>query len=369
MSYPHRAPDVAALAHRLRGLATGKWSGADLRRMAADQGWEWVDDDGGPVLRTGADLGEARLRPVDECLEIHVTTEEYVGLHVPLEEVGGATREHVEAFRRAADILRAEFDQPHILGADDDSVPFHDDHPGWGAPFMRWRMRRNSLELRAGARGPVLSLLPSGPAEGWFWYYRKEGVGDVGGFVGTLMSRRSGDQGGSMSFAGITRYSDWKEYCTLLARSLNTMPAELHALGLSRSFGFHGTIPGRGGPWVFQFELGEHAQLGLDQAVVDLFGPARSAPTPQELGWTEATEEHHRSEDVAFHSPRYPYDEVNGTRLAMLVLETAEALGIPSPGDLSLTDWGDHVKVASVTGGWTAEYFLHDYGLRVVGNP
>lgn len=361
---PSGTKDVVGLARQLRrDVKPGKWTDADLRAAAADQGWEWTDGERGPRLRTPT--GEGRLRPVDEFLEVHVTTEEYVGLHFLLEEVRGGVREHVEAFKRVAWILRAGLGDPHVLGADDTYASFHDDTPGWGAPFMRWRSREDSLELRAGTDGPVLSLLPNGPAEGWFWYHREHGAGTVGGFIGTSPSRANV----GMSFAGITRHSDWKEYGRMLARSLNTMPAELAALGLSRSFGFHGDIPGDSGPWVFQFELGEHVQLGLDDAVAGLFGPERSAPSAEELGWTKATEEHHRSQDIAYHSPRYSYDEVNGTRLAMMVLEAAETLGIASPSGLSLTDWADHVKSPADEDGATVEYHVVDYGLAVKTNP
>ncbi|OOC56214.1 MULTISPECIES: hypothetical protein [Nocardiopsis] len=354
--------DVVELARRLRRLSPGKWTEADLRAMAADQGWEWVDGERGPCLRAEEDFGEARLRPVDEFMEIHVTTEEYVGLHFLVKEVRGGVGEHVEAFGEIAESLREEFVEPHVLGADDTSASFHDDIPRWGAPFMRWRGRGNSLELRAGTEGPVLSLLPGDPAEGWFWYNREHGAETVGGFIGTRPVR---DNAG-MSFAGITRHTDWKEYGRLLADSLRTLPAELTALGLSRSFGFHGRVPGTSGPWVFQFELGEHVELGLDDAVADLFGP--ESPTPEELGWTRATEERHLRQDIAYHSPRYPYDEVNGVRLAMMVIETAEALGIPSPSDLSLTDWADHVGFPSEEGS-NDNYHVIDYGLAVTANP
>ncbi|MCK9871778.1 hypothetical protein AB0M72_18660 [Nocardiopsis dassonvillei] len=354
--------DVVELASRLRRLSPGKWTEADLRAMATREGWEWVGGERGPRLRTGEGFGEARLRPVDEFMEIHTTTEEYAGLHFLVKEVRGGVREHVEAFRETAESLRDEFVQPHVIGADDTSASFHDDAPAWGAPFMRWRTRGNSLELRASTEGPVLSLLPNDPAEGWFWYNREHGAGTVGGFIGTRPVRHNA----GMSFAGITRHTDWKGYGRLLADSLRTLPAELTALGLSRSFGFHGMVPGMGGPWVFQFELGEYVELGLDDAVADLFGP--ESPTPEELGWTRATEERHRRQDIAYHSPRYPYDEANGVRLAMMVIETAEALGIPSPSDLSLTDWADHVKFSSEDGP-SDDYRVIDYGLAVTANP
>ncbi|MFJ6020881.1 hypothetical protein ACIQFP_16150 [Nocardiopsis alba] len=359
------ADRVAELAVLLRGFRPGKWTEADLSQGAVAQGWEWSAGELGPILHTGRPFGEGQLLPVDGHMDIHVTTEEYTGLHFPLGRVEGGVREQVEAFRKTGRALRERLGEPNVIGSDDPDDPLHGSAPGWGAPFLRWRDRANSLELRVSGEGdPVLSLLPTSPAEGRYRYEREHGAGLVGGFLGVSLT---GDIAG-MSIAGITRGDDWKGYARRLVDVLRTMPAELTALGFERSFGLHGDIPGEGGPWVFQLALGQDVELGLDEAAADIMKRSPEMPDPEELGWTEATEARHLQEEIAYLAPSYRYDEVNAVRLAMLVLETAEALGIASPEGLSLTDNGGRIPNPGGDGPHT-DYRISDYGLAVTENP
>ncbi|WP_017604077.1 hypothetical protein [Nocardiopsis alkaliphila] len=357
------AERIATLGTLLWKLDPGKWTEADLSRMAVDQGWRWESEEWGPVLRTRSH-GDAWLRPISDHMGIHVVHEEYVGLHFPLGRVEGQTRERVEAFRDAGRALRQALGEPNVIGADDTRVPFHGEAPLWGAPFLRWRRSEHSLELRAGLQGPVLCLMPTSPAEGWYWYHREHGGDTTAGFLGVSLT---GDVGG-MSLAGITGSDDWKSYTRRLVEAFRTMPAELTALDLRRSFGFHGRFPGEeSGPWVFHLEIGEHVELNLDEAAGDALTKRPDTPSPEELGWVEATEERHLRFGISHCGPRYRFDEVNPVRLAMLVLETAEALGIHSPDDLSLTDGGDTIPRPG--GDWRTAYTVSDYGLGVTGNP
>ncbi|MBR8741117.1 hypothetical protein [Nocardiopsis sp. MG754419] len=354
---------IGALGSLLEHLDPGKWTEADLSRMAIDQGWKWEAGEWGPILRTGS-FGDAWLRPADELMDRHVTREEYVGAHFPLGRVEGGTRAQVEAFRDAGRALRARLGEPNVVGSEDANISFHDRTPLWGAPFLRWRRHDHSVELRAGGDGPVLCLLPTSPVEGWFWYHREHGGDRTGGFLGVSLT---GDIGG-MSIAGVTHGEDWTDYARRLVEVFRHMPAELTALDLGRAFGFHGHIPGHGAPWVFHLELGEYAELGLDEAAVHALAQNPEAPAPEELGWIEATEERHRSADILYQAPRYRYDEVNAVRMAMLVLETVEALRIDSPRDLSLTDDGDRIPFPG-GGGRRSDYQVSDYGLGLTGNP
>ena len=357
------AERIGALGALLWTLDPGKWTEADLSRMSIEQGWRWEAGEWGPILRTRS-YGDGWLRPVDDLTEIHVTREEYVGLHFPLGRVEGEDREQVEAFRDAGRALREALGEPNVIGSDDPGIPFHDEGPFWGAPFLRWRRSEHSLELRAGTEGPVVCLIPTSPAEGWYWYHREHGGDGTAGFLGVSLT---GDVGG-MSLAGITRSNDWKSYARRLVDVFRTMPAELTALGLRRSFGFHGRFPGEeGGPWVFHLELGEYVELNLDEVAATALTKRPDTPSPEELGWSEATEERHLEFDISHRGPRYRFDEVNPVRMAMLVLETAEALGIHSPEDLSLTDSGDTIPLPG--GDWRAAYRINDYGLGVTGNP
>ncbi|HJE60789.1 MAG TPA: hypothetical protein K8V84_20125 [Nocardiopsis listeri] len=356
------AERIGALGTLLRNTDPGKWTEADLSRMAVEQGWRWEAGEWGPILRTRS-YGDAWLRPVDDSVEIHVTREEYVGLHFPLGRIDGGVREQVEAFHDAGRALRRALGEPNVIGSDDER-PFHGESPHWGTPFLRWRRSEHSLDLRAGHEGPILCLVPTSPAEGWYWYEREHGGDMTAGFLGVSMT---GDVGG-MSIAGITRFDDWRSYARRLVDVFRTMPAELAALGHERSFGFHGRFPGEeSGPWVFHFELGGYVRLGLDEVAANALRNSSEAPDPEEFGWVEATEERHLKMDVTHVSPSYRFDEVNAVRLAMLVLETAEALGIPTPEDLSLTDGGDTIPMPG--GGWREAYQISDYGLGVTGNP
>ncbi len=142
------ADRVAELAVLLRGFRPGKWTEADLSQGAVAQGWEWSAGELGPILHAGRPFGEGQLLPVDDHMDIHVTTEEYTGLHFPLGRVEGGVREQVEAFRETGRALRERLGEPNVIGSDDPDDPLHGSAPGWGAPFLRWRGRANSLELR-----------------------------------------------------------------------------------------------------------------------------------------------------------------------------------------------------------------------------
>ncbi|MDT0329778.1 hypothetical protein [Nocardiopsis lambiniae] len=352
------------VAERLLSLRPVSWSEEEVRTGTAGLGWEWVATERGVSLSTGHPAGDARLTRVESHNVDHTDGEEVLGLHQPLETVEGGTREHVEAFRRAFGELREGYGHPGVMGAYDTLASHFSGSPSWGAPFARWRDGELSLELRAALTGPVLTLLPSGPLESWYRRSYENCDGRMSGFLAIALEPLPfGDLSG-MTMPGVNRHEDWKEYARLLSASLGTMAAEMTALGLERSFGLHGRLPGAGGPWVFGFDIGETMRLALYAAAgegeVDL-----EDLEPEERGWIRATAPEDLEYEIAFHTEPTPYDEVNGTRLAMMVMEMAEDLGIPFPSDLSLTDWADRVQ----GGDGRPEYHLYHHGLGVIGNP
>ncbi|WP_306369427.1 hypothetical protein [Nocardiopsis sp. CC223A] len=348
------------LAERLLNLGVKTWAEDEVRERTADLGWEWDDSGRTPVLRTGHPAGDAYATPVDEFTEDFTSTEEVLGVHQPLAEVGGGTREHVAAFQREYRSLCDSLGFPGLMGAYG-RASFFWDSPRWGGPFARWRDKDRSLELRATGSGPVLTLLPSEPLEGWYVFNHENGAGTMSGFLAVASSRTAfGDLGG-LHLPGVHGHSSWKDYGRLLSSSLGTMAAEMTALGLERSFGFHGRIPGTTGPWVFGFDIGETMRMSL-YGVAD-----REDLAPEERGWIRTNAPEDLEYGIAFHTEPVPYDEVNGTRLALMVTEMAEDLGIPSPADLSLTDWADTIRGNEAHN--RPGYHLYHHGLAVTENP
>ncbi|GAB3206561.1 hypothetical protein ACQEU5_09605 [Marinactinospora thermotolerans] len=359
--------DVRELARRLREARPGDWREGDLRRVAATLGWEW-DEGTPPRLRTGLPAGDAWLRPVGRYESDYTDTEEFVGLHVPLARIEGGPQEKAHAFARAAGLVHQALGRPaSIIGSYGNLGPFFDSPPGWGAPFRRWRDQRTgtTLEVHAGAGGPELLLFPNDPVEGWMW---RQGHGAPYALSGFFATSNAGENAG-LGIPGKWRAGDWAEFARTLADFLRNLPAETLALGIGLSLGVHGRIPGTHGPWVFHIAC----EGTLELAVYPLEGEGinlASLGLP-DLGWISAAERPARLdhlERVAYHSDGFAPGEADGTRLAWMLVETAKALGIPSPGDLSLIDSAETITVLDGEGGrhrYQADY----YGLTLSENP
>ncbi|MFK4266903.1 hypothetical protein [Streptomyces milbemycinicus] len=339
---------LAEVARRLRDADTGGWRQPALRALVSSLGWEWREAAG--------DAGEAWLRPTGRYESDFVHDgEEFVGLHVPVELVAGGATAKAESFRRAAETLTEAFGRASIMGAYGDLGPFYESTPVWGSPFLRWRGKPDTLELRAGERGPELLLQPTDPAENWFW---RQGHGEahaIGGFFG---SRRVSANGG-LGFPGYWQTDDWDVYTSALSDFLGSLPAETSALGIGLDLGIHALVPGTYGPVVFHIVCGDQLEIVYSTEELDGAGPGTD---PASLGWIpEATAPARLSHwiDWTHHSGVFGPDDTDGPRLARLLVDTLRGLGVSSPKDLSLSDHAQTVD----------DYQVDFYGLTLRENP
>ncbi|WFB11130.1 hypothetical protein LRS74_31895 [Streptomyces sp. LX-29] len=350
---------VVDLARRLKRADTDGWSGAALRAVVEDLGWGWRNSAAGPRLSTGPESEAeprwtARLRPTGRFEEDYAHDgEEYVGLYVPVALPEGGAAEKAAAFRTVAETLTKEFGPASIMGAYGDPGPFYDSAPLWGSPFLRWRERENTLELYAGEHGPELLLQPTDPVENWFW---RQGHGEhyaVGGFFG---SRRDPANAG-LGFPGRWRTDDWDVFSNALGDFLHTLPAETHALGIELDLGFHALVPGTYGPILFHLVCNERLEIVYDPERLHEDGT-----DPTSFGWISRSSRPAALDhwlDCPYHSGDFGIGEVDGRRLARMMVDTLRALGVASPKDLSLSDHAQRV----------GDYHVDYYGLTLRENP
>ncbi|MFK4186709.1 hypothetical protein ACI2L4_22230 [Streptomyces sparsogenes] len=336
-------------ARGLREADTGGWRESALRALVSSFGWRW--------RQAAGDAGEAWLRPTGryESPFAH-DGEEFVGLHVPVELVEGGAAAKAESFRRAAEALTEAFGRASVMGAYGGLGPFYESTPRWGSPFLRWRGKPDTLELRAGERGPELLLQPTDPVENWFW---RQGHGEdfaLGGFFGSLPVPANGGLG----FPGYWRTDDWDVYTTALSDFLGSLPAATSALGIELDLGIHAKVPGTYGPVVFHISSGE--RLEIAHSTQEPAG-AGSGTDPASLGWIpEATTPAELSHwiDWTHHSGAFGPDDIDGRELARLLVDTLRGLGVASPKeDLSLSDHAQTVD------GYRVDF----YGLTLRENP
>ncbi|MEV0362378.1 hypothetical protein [Nocardia fusca] len=349
---------LVELARGLKAADTGGWREPALRTVIEGLGWQWQDTDAGPLLLRGPESeargGAPRLRPTGRFEKDYAHGgEEYVGLYVPVARPESSAAGKAQAFRATAETLTEEFGHAPILGAYGDPGPFYDSAPTWGSPFLRWRERENTLELRAGEHGPELLLQPTGPVENWFWRQGHGELNALGGFFGT---RRDPANTG-LSFPGGWRTDDWDVFTRTLGASLHTLPAETHALNINLDLGFHALVPGTRGPIVFHLVCGERLEIVYDTEEL-----GESSTDPSSFGWIPhatrpAALDHWL--DSPYHSGDFGIGEVDGRALAKMMVDTLRDLGVSSPKDLSLTDHAQRV------GDYDVEY----YGLTLQENP
>ncbi|MFC9993849.1 hypothetical protein [Nocardia sp. NPDC127526] len=346
---------VVDLARQLRGAETGGWSEAALRVIADGLGWRWQDDVSGPRLVAVAEPNAApqwaaRLRPVGRFEKDFVHGgEEFVGLYVPvaLPEDGAVGK--AAAFRTVAEALTREFGRASIMGAYGDPGPFYDSAPLWGSPFLRWRQRENTLELHAGERGPELLLQPTDPVENWFW---RQGHGEP---YAVGANRDPANAG--LGFPGRWHTDDWDIFARALGDFLGALPAETHALGIELDLGFHARVPGTYGPVVFHLACGERLEIVYDTEEL-----GEDIADPGSCGWIPHTTRPAALDhwiEAPYHSGDFGIGEVDGSRLARMMVDTLRGLGVASPRDLSLSDHAQRV----------GDYHVDYYGLTLEENP
>ncbi|MCE0448049.1 hypothetical protein LT493_42600 [Streptomyces tricolor] len=131
--------------------------------MADRLGWTWDGTPDRPVLLTGRPSGAARLRPVGTGEERYVDGESYVELAVPLASAAPDAAAQAAAFRAARQELTTALGTPSVLGSYGDMGPVLRQRAAVGSPFVRWRGRPDTLELRAGTSGAGAGATAHGP--------------------------------------------------------------------------------------------------------------------------------------------------------------------------------------------------------------
>ncbi|UKY53541.1 hypothetical protein [Streptomyces inhibens] len=318
---------VAELAGRLTGADAGGWTPEGVRALVAGLGWTWSDAASGPVIGTGRAAGDARLRPVGAMEQRYADGEAYLELSVPVGLAEPDADSQAAAFRAVRDELTVALGAASIMGVYGSLGPFYDSGPLWGTPFLRWRDRPNTLELRAGKAGPELILQPTDPVENWFW---RQGIGEEHSITGFFGSRNDPANGG-LGFPGGWDARSWETVTGALADFLGTLPAETTALGTSVSMPIYGHLPEGGAPILFDVSCRDRLSLGC-------FAPDDIDPSA--LGWGTA-DNHPGTRNVwpDDDDPQWRIDaggpgEPSGRALAETLVATARAVGVRTPADL-----------------------------------
>ncbi|MGV9759088.1 hypothetical protein ACWDUC_25090 [Streptomyces tricolor] len=327
-------PGAADLARRLRAADTGGWTPDGMRAVADRLGWTWDGTPDRPVLLTGRPSGAARLRPVGTGEERYVDGESYVELAVPLASAAPDAAAQAAAFRAARQELTTALGTPSVLGSYGDMGPFYDSGPLWGAPFVRWRGRPDTLELRAGTSGPELVLRPTDPAENWFW---RQGTGEEHSLSGFFGSNRDRANVG-LGFPGGWTARSWETVTRSLGDFLGALPAEATALGIGFGMPFYGRT-GSGAPLLFDVACGERLAIGC-------FAP--DGVDPAALGWGTVAEHPGTASVWSDDDPVWRVDaggpgEPKGRALAQLLVATARAAGVREPAGLVIGGEAEYV--------------------------
>ncbi|MEV0374907.1 hypothetical protein AB0I10_34880 [Streptomyces sp. NPDC050636] len=337
---------IAELAGRLIGSDAGGWTQDGARALVAGLGWSWTETAAGPVIGTGRSTGDARLRPVREWEERYADGEAYLELAVPVQPAEPDAASQAAAFRAVKDELTAALGEASIMGVYGDLGPFFDSGPLWGTPFLRWRGKPDTLELRAGKTGPELILQPTDPVENCFW---RQGIGEENSITGFFGSRNDPSNGG-LGFPGGWSARSWETVTNALADFLGTLPADTTALGTSISMPVYGELPDGDSPILFDVTCRDRLLLGCF---------ASDDADPAALGWGTVAE-HPETRRVwpDDDDPKWRIDaggpgEPSGRALAETIVATARAMGVRTPADL-------------IVGGeaeWIGAYRVRFYGL------
>lgn len=332
-------PDqLSDLARWMRGVPPDGWLLSELRDLLGARGWE-LGDGPGHVVRTGLTTGDGRLMPVDSLIERFTTAfESVIGLAVPVGVADPSVVAQAECFRQAASSLTEVLGPATVLGTHSAHGPFYVAGPAWGNPYLRWRRPApgDTIELRAGVRGPELVLQPTAPAE--YWLLKQQwGTFPISGILAELSTNdpaskqaylAHGHTLAGLETPGMLAAANWEDFERGLADMLSTVSAEQHALRM----GFAPVIGSRQG---FSFDVNP----SNDRVVIAGFVPGSVDAVT--LGWIAAAE-----------VPDDPYGtggpewrlvgagigETDGAALARTVVETARACGLATPDDLEIMD-------------------------------
>jgi hypothetical protein len=331
---------IADLARRLVAADPDGWTPDGVRALVAGLGWDWQGTPDEPVLATGRPTGDARLRPVGRYEQAYVGGESYVELAVPVAVAAPDAAAQAEAFRAAREAVTAALGKPSIMGSHGDLGPFYDSGPVWGAPFVRWRGRPNTLELRAGKTGPELVLQPTAPAENWFW---RQGIGEEHSLSGYFGSTRDRANSG-LGFPGGWTARSWETVTRSLGDFLGALPAETTALGIRIGMPLYGRN-GQGAPILFDVACGDRLTIGCF-AADDL--------DPAVLGWGTVAEHPRTASVFGDDDPVWRVDaggpgEPKGRALAEMLVATARASGVSEPTDLIVGREAEYVDGYDVT--------------------
>ncbi|MGW7052648.1 hypothetical protein [Streptomyces sp. NPDC054887] len=332
---------IAELARRLVAADAGGWTPDGVRAFAAELGWAWNGTPDKPVLTTGRASGDARLRPVGKYEERYVCGESYVELAVPVATAAPDAAAQAAAFRAAKEELTAALGKPSILGSHGDLGPFYDSGPLWGAPFLRWRGRPDTLELRAGKSGPELVLQPTDPAENWFW---RQGIGEEHSISGFFGSNNRDQANVGLGFPGGWTARSWDTVIRSLGQFLGTLPAETTALGIGIGMPVYGRNS-HGAPLLFEVTCNDRLSIGC-------FAPDDIDPAA--LGWGTVaqhpgTASVFRDDDPVWRVDAGGPGEPKGRALAEMLVATARAVGVSDPTDLIVGGEATYVDGYDVT--------------------
>ncbi|CAL9335542.1 hypothetical protein [Streptomyces sp. enrichment culture] len=316
---------VGDLARRLVAANSGGWTPDGVKALASGLGWALKETPAGPVLDTGRSAGDARLRPVGTFEERYVGGESYVELAVPVLTAEPDDAAQAAAFREVRREVTAALGKPSIMGSHGGMGPFYDSGQLWGSPFLRWRGRPDTLELRAGKAGPELVLQPTDPAENWFW---RQGVGEEYSISGYFGSNRDHANAG-LGFPGGWTARSWQTVTRTLADFLGALPAETTALGIRLGMPFYGRTD-RGAPLLFDVVCADRLAIGC-------FAPDDIDPAA--LGWGTVAEHPDTASIWSDDDPVWRVDaggpgRPKGRELAELLVATARAAGVSEPTGL-----------------------------------
>ncbi|SDE32040.1 hypothetical protein [Glycomyces harbinensis] len=325
--------EIARLAVHFEGVMPGyDRSESGMRKLASDLDLTPDETAEWPRSRDGAVQGVVCAATVDGAERPWTVLQDHHGVRVALSRITGGARTHAEEFRRVAAAVQGILRTPDHFGT------YANGRIGcgeaWGTPYLRWRGKYATVELRAGASGPELV---SDFTDLWEEDYRDDMARNPTGFIGTF----SGDV---LLDVPAARASDLGEFTEALAALFSRLPAETLALGVSLTLGLFGTVTREDGtdtsPLMFDIRSGERLHLGY--CAPGGVAEAGSGERVAALGWEPTNPETLRGgpELEYFDAPWY-FDgggpgETRAHDAAALIVRTAKAAGVRRVGDLAL---------------------------------
>ncbi|MCH7229646.1 hypothetical protein L0U85_02035 [Glycomyces sp. L485] len=319
--------EIDALASRIDGIEPFyERTESGMRKLAADIGWQPTEDVEWPRAADGSLRGVACTASVDGTERIRFAYYGTDGVVVPVSRVADDAVTQAEEFRRVADVVQDAINPASFFG--NRSPDSRGDRPDRGTPYLRWRGKYTTVELRAGESGPELV---SDYTDSWEDAYRYSMARKPTGFVGAVAGPDR------IQRAKFSPANDWDEFTDGLVDLLANLPAETLALGVSLSLPLFGRIHFEDGtsdsPLLFDIRCFDRLHIGYD-------GP--DSADPASLGWRPTDQQNLRgaTEVEHFESP-WHFDAggpgaVKAAAAAELIVKTAEAAGVRAVDELML---------------------------------